>query len=148
MRRAVLVPALAGVLIAAAAPVAAAAPPERETFTLVCDNGQAYEVVVSGGGEFTPGRIVSTTGVVIPIGFGDFFFRAELPDGTVITETEPGGVGKGGGNVEARSPRTRTTCTFEDTFVLEEEDPEFGLPAGTEVTFGGEVTVFLTPAKR
>lgn len=150
MHRTVLVSTVAGVLIAAGAPLAAAAPPEQEVIPLVCDNGEAYDVVVTGNGEFTPGRITSSTGVVIPIAFGDFFFRAVDPEtGELLVEGSfPGGEGKGKGNVQQRNPRPTTTCSFEQTEVLEEEDPDFELPAGTEVTFGGEVTVFVTPMHR
>ena len=144
MRRAIIVPAITAALIAWGAPLATAAPPEQETFELVCDGGQTFEVVVNGNGAFTPARVLGSNQVLIPISFGDFTFTAVLPDGTVIEDSEPGGEAKGGGNVAQRNPRPTVTCTFEDSFVLEEDDPEFGLPAGTVVTFGGDVTGFLT----
>ncbi|GAA4406527.1 hypothetical protein GCM10023168_21530 [Fodinibacter luteus] len=61
---------------AASAGPALAAPPERETITLVCDNGESFDVLVSGAGSFTPGRIVGDHGVLVPIEFGDFMFPA------------------------------------------------------------------------
>lgn len=144
MRRAIVMPILAAGLLAGSASPATAAPPERETFTLKCDDGRVVEVEVNGNGAFTPGRIVDDTGLILPTSFGDFVFTAVLPNGTVIEGSEPGGEQKGGGNVERRSPRPTVTCTFAASFTLPEDDPEFGLPAGTVVTFSGQVTGFLT----
>ena len=141
MRRGMMVAGLAAAVVVGGAPLAAAAPPEREIIPLVCDDGQEFEVVVNGNGEFTPGRVVGTNQVLVPVSFGEFTFRAVLPDGEVIEETEPGST-KGGGNVQAHNPRPTVTCTFEVTETLEQEQD--GLPAGTVVTFGGEVTGFLT----
>jgi hypothetical protein len=140
MRKGFIVPAVAAAILGGGAQLASAAPPERETVPLVCD-GDTFTVVVNGNGAFTPGRVVDTNQVLVPVSFGEFTFRAVLPDGTVIEETEPG-IAKGGGNVEARNPQPTVMCTFAVTEVLEQE--EDGLPAGTEVTFGGEVTGFLT----
>ena len=100
--------------------------------------------MVNGNGSFTPGRIVGSTGVIVPIAFGEFWFHAVLPGGEVVEDTLEEGESKGGGNVAKRSPGPTVTCTFEQTFTLPEDDPEFELPAGTEVTFGGSVTGFLT----
>jgi hypothetical protein len=108
---------------------------------LVCDNGDTFTVVVNGNGAFTPGRVVETNRVLVPVSCGGFTFRAVLPNGTVIEKSEPG-IAKGGGNVEARNPQPTVTCAFAVTEVLEQEQD--GLPAGTEVTFGGEVTGCLT----
>jgi hypothetical protein len=141
MRRTLTVAAVATALVAGGAPLAAAAPPEREIIPLVCDDGQTFSVEVNGNGEFTPGRVVGTNQVLVPVSFGEFTFRAVLPDGTMIEDSEPGSA-KGGGNVQAHNPRPTVTCTFEITEVLEEEQD--GLPTGTGVTFGGEVTGFLT----
>lgn len=126
------------------APAASGAPPaERETFELDCDSGGTLVVAVnSGNGAFTPARVVGTNRMFIPIEFGEFYFIATSPEGEVLAEgSEPGEVK---GQVGAQSPRPRLTCSFEESMVLPEDDPEFGLPAGTTVTFGGEVTGFLT----
>ena len=144
MRRTILASAFAAGLIAAGSAPAIAAPPEREVIPLVCDNGQSYDVVVSGNGSFTPGRIVGSTGVLVPIAFGDFAFHAELPDGTEIHESSDDVDLKGKGNVQQRNPRATVNCTFSQTFELPEYDAEFDLPAGTIVTFSGSVTGFLT----
>ena len=144
MRRAIVMPVVSAALLVGAAAPAAAAPPERETFTLDCGGGLVVDVEVNGNGAFTPGRVVGDTAVILPTSFGDFVFRAVLPDGTVVEGSEPSLDVKGGGNVERRSPRPTVTCTFSERFVLEQDDPEFGLPAGTEVTFSSTVTGFLT----
>jgi hypothetical protein len=144
MRKTILGAVVAAGLLAAGAIPAPAAPPEREVIPLVCDNGESYDVVVNGNGSFTPGRIVGDTRVLVPIAFGDFAFRAVLPDGEVIEDSLDEGESKGGGNVAMRNPRPTVTCTFSETFTLPEDDEEFGLPAGTEVTFSGSVTGYLT----
>ena len=143
MRR-IAVMAAATAALAVTAPTASAAPhADRETFELKCDNGQTYVVAVNTGvGAFTPARVMGTNRMLIPIAFGDFHFTATSPTGEVLAEgSEPGDVK---GSVDARSPRPTVTCTFEETFVLPADDPEFGFPAGTILTFGGEVTAFLT----
>jgi hypothetical protein len=143
MRKIILASAVTGALILTGTTPAVAAQPERETVELDCNSGETFEVVVNGNGDFSPGRVVGSTRVLIPIEFGDFTFTAVLPDGTVISESEPGAL-KGGGNVAGHHSPT-VTCTFQDSFTLVEPDPEFGgLPAGTIVTFGGTVTGFLT----
>lgn len=144
MRKVILAPAVAAALVATGTAPALAAQPEREIIELTCDNGETFEVVVNGNGDFTPGRLVGSTRVLIPIAFGDFTFEAVLPSGEVISGSEPGTDAKGGGNVARRNPRPQVTCTFQDSFTLTEPDDEFGLPVGTVVTFGGEVTGFLT----
>lgn len=141
MRKALAASAAAAALVVGGATAATAVPPEPFVITLDCDNGQTYDVVVSGNGLFTPGRALDSTTVLIPISFGDFMFRAVLPDGTVQEITDPG-FAKGGGNVAARNPRPTTTCSFSDEFTIEEGDPF--LPPGTVVTVTGTVTVMLT----
>lgn len=143
MRKSILGPVLAVVLIAGGVGPATAAPPEQEVISAVCDNGQTFDVVVNGNGSFTPGRIVGSTGVLVPIAFSDFGSRAVTPDGEVFEETFPGEDLKGGGNVAQRNPRPTVTCTFAQSFTVPEDDPGFGLPAGTVVTFSGTVTGFL-----
>lgn len=141
MRKTIIVSAaLAAALVTGGAQAASAQPPEQEIFTLDCD-GETIDVAVSGQGAFTPGRVIGTTQVLLPITI-DVSFTAVLPDGEVIEESFFDE--KGGGNVAARNPRPTVTCTFEESFVLEEDDPELHLPAGTEVTFGGTVTAFRT----
>ncbi len=138
MRRAVMVSAVTAALVAGGAPLAAAAPPEQEPITLLCDDGETYDVVVSGGGAFTPGRVVGTNQVLVPIAFGEIVGTA--PDGTVLFADEP--IAKGGGNIQDRNPRETVECTFTDSFVLPE--PVDGVPAGTEITVTGSVTGFFT----
>lgn len=141
MIRSTLVTLLTGALALGGATAATAHGGEKDTFMLECDNGQSYEVAVGGMGAFTPGLIVGSTEVIVPISFGTFRFTAVLDGETLMSGEEPGEA-KGGGNVEARNPQPTITCTFAETFVLEQE--EDGLPAGTVVTFSGSVTGLLT----
>jgi hypothetical protein len=141
MRRWITVTCVTAAIVVGSAATAMAAPPEQDAIPLVCDDGNTYEVVVNGNGAFTPGRLLGSTGVLVPTAFGETTFRAVLPGGEVIEETDPGSA-KGGGNVSAHNPRETVTCTFELTDTLEEE--EDGLPAGTVITISGTVTGFLT----
>src|SRR5215213_10957211 len=103
MRRAITVAcASAAFVVVGSVATAAAAPPEQEVIPLVCDNGNTYEAVVNGNGEFTPGRLVGSTGVLIPTSFGEVTFSAVLPGGEVKEMTEPGSE-KGGGSVSAHN---------------------------------------------
>src|SRR6266498_3610028 len=48
-----------------------------------CDNGQSYEVVVNGNGEFTPGHVVGSTSMFIPEAFDlTFEFTQTFPEGS------------------------------------------------------------------
>jgi len=135
--------ACSAALFAAIPSAANAVPNGGERFDLVCNNGHTYQVATNkGNGDWTPGFILGSQQRIIPTSFGDFHFRATAPDGTVLFEgTEPGNA-KGGGHVKVNRPRV--TCSFEQSQVLTETDPESGLPAGTTLTFGGSVTGFLT----
>ena len=129
-------------LVVLTSTAAHAAPKNGESFELACDNGETYSIVTNRGSDFTPGFLVGATAkLIVPTSFGDFHFTAVAPDGEVLVdETEPGpskGTGNGGGN------HPSVTCTFGESEVLAEDDPESGFPAGTTLTFGGEVTGFL-----
>jgi len=109
--------AIAGLVALGAAGMVAAAPPDAETFEIDCD-GTTYEIWTNGVGDFTPGHIVGSPGVLIPYYFHD-----------VGTFTPPGGgdpesfdetIEKGNGN--AMKHRELTVCTLEFSF----EDPESG----------------------
>ena len=142
MKRLVAV-AFSAALLAAIPSAANAVPKGGDTFELDCDNGQTYQVATNNGnGDWTPGFILGSQQRIIPTSFGDFHFLATAPDGTVLfDETEPGNA-KGGGHVKVNRPSVN--CSFEQSEVLTEADPESGLPAGTTLTFGGSVTGFLT----
>lgn len=84
--------AVAGSLVfaapAAAAPVNA---PHAEITTLVCENGQSYEIAVApGNGEWTPGIMIGGGGVALPFGFGPSTFTVTDARGAVIeTDHDP-----------------------------------------------------------
>ncbi len=52
-----------------------------------CDNGQAYEVVVNGNGEFTPAHVVGSTSMFIPEAF-DLTFEFTPTGGPTESETD------------------------------------------------------------
>jgi hypothetical protein len=114
-----------------------------QVIPVTCDDGQTYNVVVAGNGDFTPGHVVGSNSMFIPVEFGQFTATAQ-PSGAVFSEPGPA---KG---QSAKNGQDLVTCSFGDTFpVTPEEAEEFGLPAGTtHVDFAGTVTGFFTPARR
>jgi opacity protein-like surface antigen len=135
--------ACSAALFAAIPTAANAVPKGGETFVLDCGHGLTYQVATNkGNGDWTPAFILGSQQRIIPTSFGVFHFLATDPDGNVLfAETQPANA-KGGGHVKVNRPRV--TCSFEQSQVLTETDPESGLPAGTTLTFSGSVTGFLT----
>ncbi len=89
-----------------------------ETFDLVCDNGETYEIVVNGNGEWTPGHILAG-GVAIPTAF-DITGTYTDPDGNEFPVEESYAKGQGKGKAGQR--HEAVSCTFEFFF----EDPDTG----------------------
>jgi len=140
MRRAITVTCAAAALVVAGAATASAAPPGQEVIPLDCGTAGTFDIVTNGNGEFTPGRLVDSTQVIVPTAFGEITFTAVPPGGEpVVMTTDP--TEKGGGNVGPRN-RPSVTCTFDATQTLAEAQD--GFPAGTVITISGEVTGFLT----
>ena len=137
---------LAGGLAAGLFAVPASADPVKSKnatiVPLVCDNGQTYQVVVTGSGSFTPAHVIGSNAVFVPVAFGNVTGTA-VPSGAPAFFEPPSTKGQSAKNKEL------TTCTFETTFpVSPEEAEEFGLPAGTTaVRVVGTVTGFFTPAR-
>jgi hypothetical protein len=125
-----------GATIAGIAATPAFAASEKETIPLECDNGNSYVVEVNGNGGWTPARDTESNQVFVPLAFGDFVSTVTFPDGTSITETEPGAA-KGKGNAGTKTGDT-VMCTF--SFEGEEDGVHF---EGT-----GSVTGYITPGGR
>lgn len=122
---------------------AAGAAPNSEVVPLECDNGQSYVVEVNGNGEFTPGRVVGGTAVLVPVAFGDFTGTVYDENGDVVdTFTEPGPSTKG---QSAKGVKDPVTCTFEFTEVGDGSDPEF--PEGYTFEGSGSVVARITPSR-
>jgi hypothetical protein len=92
-----------------------------------CDNGQSYEVVVNGNGEFTPGHVVGSTSMFIPEAF-DLTFEFTPTGGSPESETDTSAKHNVHGDV--------TTCSIDFTQTF---------PEGSFHLFG-TVTGFFTPA--
>src|SRR4051812_12002148 len=71
-----------------------------------CDNGQSYEVVVNGNGEFTPGHVVGSTSMFIPQAF-DLTFEFTPTGGSPESETDTSAKHNVHGDV--------TTCSIDFT---------------------------------
>lgn len=122
---------------------AASAEPNSEQVPLECDNGQSYVVEVNGNGEFTPGRVVGSTAVLVPIAFGEFTGTVRDENGNVVeTFTEPGTTTKG---QSAKGVKDPVTCTFEFSEVSDGSDPEF--PEGYTFEGSGSVVARITPSR-
>lgn len=140
MRKFTVVPGVAAALLALGAPAASAEGPNWDTFDVQCQGETLTISTNNGAGDFTPGFLVDSTDVLIPVAFAGSV-TIVLPGGTTSVETWPADQ-KGGGNVESRSPRPMQVCTFSETFTLAEGQD--GLPAGTVITFSGSATVMRT----
>lgn len=121
---------------------AAGAAPNSEVVPLECDNGQSYVVEVNGNGEFTPGRVVGGTAVLVPVAFGDFTGTVRDESGNVVETFTEEGATKGR---SAKGVKNPVTCTFEFTEVSDGSDPEF--PEGYTFEGSGEVVVRITPGR-
>ncbi|HEX2273867.1 MAG TPA: hypothetical protein VHG90_08340 [Acidimicrobiales bacterium] len=124
---------------------ASADPVKSENATiipLVCDNGQTYQVVVTGSGHFTPAHVIGSNAIFVPVAFGNI-------TGTAVPSGAPAFFEPSSTKGQSAKNKDLTTCTFETTFpVSPEEVEEFGLPAGTTaVHVVGTVTGFFTPAR-
>lgn len=123
-RRCAVVAAGIGALVATSVPTAGsaiAAPQDAFEVTLDCDNGESYDVVVTGNGEFTPARDQNSTLVLIPVAFGDFTGTLFDDEGNEVDSfTEEGTTAKGSGK-----QKRDAVCTFEFTEVSDGSDPEF-----------------------
>ena len=127
-----------GLALAAATGVAGAAGPQEETFELVCDNGENYEVWAWGNGEFTPAHDVDSNIVVVPVEFGVFHGEVRDASGVLVDSFDDPAVSKG---QSAKGLKDAVECTFEFSEVSDGSDPEF--PAGFTFTGEGSATVRL-----
>ena len=112
------------------APAASADPLKAKNslaFPATCDDGQTVQVVVNGGGAFTPAHVVGSTAIFVPQAF-DITFEFTPTGGT--TETESNAFSKR--NVHG----DLVTCSFDVTQ---------SFPFGTLHLFG-TATGFFTPA--
>jgi hypothetical protein len=142
MRRVIAVITAASAALLVTPATSAAAPSERETFTLQCDGGRELVVAVNNGnGAFTAARVVGTKQMFIPIDFGEFTFTATSPEGEVLFEGSDPALTKG--QVSMHNPQPTLACSIDEVEVVTEDHPS-GLPVGTVLTFGGDVTGFLT----
>lgn len=144
MHRTLLATAAAGCLTALSLAAPATSDPAHGfPVHLVCDNGQTYDLVVSGNGDFTPAHDTASNTMFIPTWFGPFHGVVTDDDGNVVDEFTDPAVSKGKSN---KTRRTTTTCTFEihDVFDDPEDEPDLG-----PLHFDGEGSVrgFTTPAR-
>lgn len=133
-----------GVAMALMGGTAAADPTNAKnafTVPLNCANGQTYQVVVNGNGEFTPAHDINSTATLVPVSFGPFSGTISDAQGNVVDSfTEPGS-SKG---QSAKGKKNLVNCTFTFTEVGDGSDPEF--PAGFSFTGSGSVLVKITPS--
>lgn len=96
---------VAGGLTLGIAAAPAIADPKGETFPLVCDDGNTYQVTTNGNGEFTPAHDADSTRTFVPLAFGEFTGTVTDAQGNVVDSFSEPGVAKGqsGKNAKARS---------------------------------------------
>jgi len=136
VRRLASLLAIAVLAAALAAEATSAAPSNAPNATVValdCGSAGAFDVVVNGNGEWTPGHLLSGNGVVVPLSFGEQTITVRDAEGNIVDQfTEPA-TAKGRARA---SGRERVSCTFSATF----EDN------GSTITAAGSVTGFMTGA--
>ncbi len=127
-------------VLVAGVEAAAADPPRGFPVTVVCDNGETYQAVVSGNGEFTPAHILGATGILVPTSFGETVNTVTDASGVVVDRSVDPASSKGG--AAGRSRATSTSCTFTASGTF--EDPDLGT-----LTFSvaGTVSGFVTPVR-
>lgn len=120
----------------------AGADPKTPTIPVVCDNGQSYEVVVNGNGQFTPAHDTSSTAVFIPVSFGTFTGSIRNTQGQVVDIfTEPGSE-KG---QASKGLKDALSCTYTISEVSDGSDP--GFPAGYTFSGTGSVVGKIVPGQ-
>ncbi|MEI8406370.1 MULTISPECIES: hypothetical protein [unclassified Kribbella] len=105
---------------------------------LVCDNGESYELILNGNGEFAVGHDSASDSIIVPTAFGPFHGVLTDAAGNVVDEFTDPAVAKGN-STKDRGTSTECTFEFDETFT----DPVLGV-----LHFHGEgtATVFVTPA--
>lgn len=97
--------------VAATAPTSpAVADPSRGLVAqATCSDGNSYDVVVAGNGDYLPAHVLTSTQVVKPVAFGPFTTTVTDRGGNVISTETNEAMAQGGGT----SPRTiaRPTST-------------------------------------
>jgi hypothetical protein len=131
---------VAGVTALTIVPVhgATADPTKAQTFTLVCDNGHTYTVVVNSSGAWSPAHDVNSTSTLIPLSFGETTGTVTDLNGNVVDSFSDPAMAKR--SAATYDLATTTACTFssDDTFV----SPDLG-PLNVHVE--GSVVGFVTP---
>ena len=128
----------AGLVLAPAGAASADPVIPGDSATLDCDNGQTYDIVVKGNGEFTPAHDVGSTGTFVATSFGSATGTLTTATGAVVDSFSDPASQKGGQAGKERA--TTTTCDF----VLIATIPDEKLGPLT-LTVEGTVTGFLTP---
>ena len=128
-------------LVLAPAGVASADPAvPGDVATLDCDDGETYDIVVNGNGEFTPAHDLGSTSTFVATSFGSTTGTLTTAAGAVVDSFSDPPSQKGGQAGKERA--TSTTCDF----VLVATIPDETLGPLT-LTVQGTVTGFRTPLR-
>ena len=132
---AIIAPTAAVVAATALAGPAAADPSHGLVAQATCSDGNSYDVVVAGNGNYMPAHVVTSTQVFKPVAFGQFTTTVTDPDGIVISTETNEAIAQGGGKVLAHNRKAYLDCTV-----------TFGLvtPEGLTISVTGTVTGFFT----
>jgi len=128
----------AGLVLAPAAAASADPAIPGDLATLDCDNGQTYDIVVKGNGEFTPAHDLGSTSSFVATSFGSTTGTLTTSAGALVDSFSDPASQKGGQAGKERA--TTTTCDF--VLVATFPDEQLGL---LTLTVEGTVTGFLTP---
>ena len=132
----------AGVAVLTPTGAAVADPKGGEDVHLVCGSTHYDILAAPGGGLFTPGLVVDSTTVLVPVRFGAFTATVRNAAGTVVATYAEPAVDKGSTGKQAGA----LTCTFTETetaTLTAAEAAEEGLPGAGTYTFTGTGTVLV-----
>ena len=118
----------AAALMVALPAAAAQADPKGEPFTLTCDNGESYEIVTFGNGNWGPGLVLDSNEVLHPVAFdiSGTFTPADGSEPMTFTDQTSKKIGNG---------RETTDCEFTEALTDD---------SGT-VVIEGTVTAVVSP---
>ncbi|MCU1690867.1 MAG: hypothetical protein JWN20_2795 [Jatrophihabitantaceae bacterium] len=124
-------------------PVAAGAAPtsakSAQLINIMCDNGIHGQIVSNGNGDWTPGHLVGSNTVLIPVAFGASTFTAYAADGSKVLEgSDPAQTGHAPG----RAQQDLVDCTYSSGLINVVGQPDTP-PGAVSIEFAGSVTVAI-----
>jgi len=137
MRTRLIVAATSGIVLTlalACASPSSADPKKGTPVELICSDGNTYQTLGSGQGEFSPVHDINSTAVFIPTWMGEQIVTGYAPDGSVVFSEDDPPQSKGG---SSGNQPNELSCSF--TFTVNVVDQHAGpltiVGSGTVIGF-------------